>query len=87
MTDEELLAKMLDDPDLRERVGEHAATAFDSIRARGIVSEKQRAWIRGAAERLGIATAPSENLFSKLSPERQREQRERAAKVRLPWEK
>ena len=27
------------------------------------------------------------NLFSKLSPERQAEQRERASKVRLPWEK
>lgn len=27
------------------------------------------------------------NLFSKLSPERQAEQRARAAKVRLPWEK
>lgn len=26
------------------------------------------------------------NLFSKLSPERQAEQRARAAKVRLPWE-
>ncbi len=34
--------------------------------------------------------APEEraaNLFSKLSPERQAEQRARAAKVRLPWEK
>ena len=33
--------------------------------------------------------APDEkakNLFSKLSPERQAEQRARAAKVRLPWE-
>jgi hypothetical protein len=27
------------------------------------------------------------NLFSSLSPEEQRKQRERAAKVRLPWEK
>ena len=35
-------------------------------------------------------TAPDEkpaNLFSRLSPERQAEQRERAAKIRLPWEK
>ena len=29
----------------------------------------------------------AQNLFSKLSPERQAEQRARAAKVRLPWEK
>lgn len=28
----------------------------------------------------------TENLFSKLSPERQAEQRARAAKVKLPWE-
>jgi hypothetical protein len=26
------------------------------------------------------------NLFSNLSPERQKEQRERAARVKLPWE-
>lgn len=34
--------------------------------------------------------APEEkpaNLFSKLSPERQAEQRARASKIRLPWEK
>jgi hypothetical protein len=34
-------------------------------------------------------TSPDEkpaNLFSKLSPERQAEQRARAAKVKLPWE-
>lgn len=29
----------------------------------------------------------TENLFSKLSPERQAEQRERAAKVKFPWER
>jgi|WetSurMetagenome_2_1015567.scaffolds.fasta_scaffold366173_2 hypothetical protein len=29
----------------------------------------------------------AQNLFSKLSPERQAEQRARAAKVKLPWEK
>lgn len=28
----------------------------------------------------------AQNLFSKLSPERQAEQRERAKKVRLPWD-
>lgn len=28
----------------------------------------------------------SKNLFSKLSPERQAEQRERASRVKLPWE-
>lgn len=29
----------------------------------------------------------AQNLFSKLSPERQAEQRARAAKVKLPWER
>lgn len=29
----------------------------------------------------------TENLFSKLSPERQAEQRERAKRVKLPWER
>jgi hypothetical protein len=35
----------------------------------------------------GAPDEKTENLFSKLSPERQAEQRARAAKVRLPWEK
>jgi hypothetical protein len=35
----------------------------------------------------GAPDEKSANLFSKLSPERQAEQRERASRVRLPWEK
>lgn len=50
------------------------------------LSDKQKKWLYGVAERLGIATAPSENLFSSLSPERQAEQRRAAARVKLPWE-
>lgn len=39
--------------------------------------------LRGRAE----PDEKAANLFSKLSPERQAEQRARAAKVKLPWEK
>jgi hypothetical protein len=35
----------------------------------------------------GAPDVKTENLFSRLSPERQAEQRARAARVRLPWEK
>lgn len=54
-------------------------------------SEKQRGKIKDIwqAADLRKRVAPDEkveNLFSKLSPERQAEQRERAKKVRLPWE-
>lgn len=51
------------------------------------LSDKQRKWLYGVAERCGVATAPSENLFSSLSPERQAEQRARAERVKLPWER
>lgn len=64
-----------------------ALSAFSEWRAGDFtLSDKQRKWLYGVAERLGVATAPSENLFSQLSPARQAEQRARAAKVRLPWE-
>jgi hypothetical protein len=55
-------------------------------------SEKQRMKIKDIwhAVDLRKRERPDEkpaNLFSKLSPARQAEMRERAAKVRLPWEK
>lgn len=37
-------------------------------------------------KRSGPTSNKPENLFSKLSPERQAEQRARAARVKLPWE-
>lgn len=54
-------------------------------------SEKQREKIKDIwqAADLRNRVAPdekNENLFSKLSPERQAEQRERANRVKLPWE-
>lgn len=50
------------------------------------LSDKQKAWLYGVAERLGLMVAPGENLFSKLSPFEQRRQREKAKAI-LPWEK
>jgi hypothetical protein len=55
-------------------------------------SAKQRAkiaevWHAIDLRKRGAPDEKTENLFSKLSPERQAEQRARAAKVRLPWEK
>ena len=35
----------------------------------------------------GAPDEKTENLFSKLSPERQAEQRERASRIKLPWER
>ena len=54
-------------------------------------TEKQRSKIKDIwqAADLRKRAAPDEkpaNLFSNLSPQRQAEQRERAKKVRLPWE-
>lgn len=54
-------------------------------------SPKQRAKIKDVwhAADLRKRAAPDEkvvNLFSNLSPERQAEQRARAARVKLPWE-
>lgn len=55
-------------------------------------SEKQREKIKEIWQAVDLRkrTVPderTENLFSKLSPERQAEQLERAKRVRLPWEK
>lgn len=49
------------------------------------LTDKQRAWIRDVAERLGIQVAPARNVFSSMS---RREQEEHRAQVRtqLPWE-
>jgi hypothetical protein len=55
-------------------------------------STKQREKIKEVWQAVDLRKrgAPDEkaaNLFSKLSPERQAEQRERASRVRLPWDK
>jgi hypothetical protein len=87
LTDDELLEQLLG-PDYIDRLSPTAREAFTGWRdGERHLSEKMQKWLRGEAERVGLQTAPSENIFSALSPARQAEQRARAAKVKLPWEK
>lgn len=84
LTDEELLARLLEEP---ERLSEREVEVFASMSEfSGALSEKQRRWIRSVAERLGIQAAPSENTFSELPPEAQRQHRLQV-RTRLPWER
>lgn len=57
-----------------------------------VFSEAQRAklkeiWQAADLRKRARPDEQTQNLFSSLSPERQAEQRARAAKVKLPWEK
>lgn len=82
-TDEELLSRLLEEP---ERLSEREVEVFSSMSEfSGALSEKQRRWIRSVADRLGIQIASSENTFSELPPEVQREHRLQV-RTRLPWE-
>jgi hypothetical protein len=76
--------------DMRYRLRSGPAQPDDPVRVgawrdRGALSEKQAAWVRGAAERLGLLTAGAANTFSSWSPERQAAERARV-KTRLPFE-
>lgn len=89
----QLLDQMLDETEWREKLSDEQRQAFEEIRTRASkravfeLTEKQSQWVLGVAARIGLIGAePSENLFSSLTPERQAEQRARAAKIRLPWE-
>lgn len=87
LTDGQLLLRMVE-PEFAERLGEREREVFETWVAESRpLTPKMREWIRDSAERLGIQVAPGKNLFSALSPERQREQLARAARVKLPWEK
>lgn len=73
-----------------EELTEQAQVAFEEWRRRAerTLTEPQRKWLFGVAERLGVVTAaPSENLFSGMSPEKQAAQRKAAERIKLPWEK
>jgi hypothetical protein len=92
--EKKLLDQMLDETEWREKLSDAQLEAFEQIRARAskasvfVLTEKQSKWVLGVSARIGLIGAePSENLFSRLTPERQAEQRARAAKVKLPWEK
>lgn len=86
LSDRELLVVILDEHDAKlTGAALHAFTEWrDSERT---LTDKQKKWLYGVADRLGVQVAPSENIFSSLPPAEQRRQRERAAAVKLPWEK
>lgn len=79
---ETMLSEHQEQLSVRER-----ETFEDMLGQRWAFSPRQAQWIHSAAERLGLETAPSANLFSNMDPEKQERQRAAAAKVKLPWEK
>lgn len=87
LTDEELLARVLDEH--AEEIAPKEFEAFESMRERlqegWMLSDKQRSWIQGVAERLRIQVAGARNLFSKMPKHVQAEHR-RKVKTQLPWE-
>jgi hypothetical protein len=86
MTDLELAQAILEQHG--DRITGAATRAFRQwIERETVLTEKQQKWLYGVAERCGLIVAPAENIFSSMSPEKQAEQRARAAKVKLPWEK
>lgn len=88
LSDHELLARILEVDDLAERLCSREREAFESMRDQNYpLTQKQLDWIRSKGEQLGIQTAPARNSFSALTPEKQAEHRERAAAVKLPWER
>ncbi len=83
---EKLLDELLTEH--REKLFANQLQAFEGMREQpGDISEKQAKWIFGVGERRGLVVAPSENIFSAMSPEKQAAQRAAAARVKLPWEK
>lgn len=93
MTDEETIRLVLERDEQNEledkrtlHSGERKAFRDMLARAKPL-SDKQRAWVYGAGNRLGLAlVAPAANVFSSLAPKVQEKERERAAAVVLPWE-
>lgn len=89
LTDLQLLERLCEEPYL-SKLGQKAAEAFPKWLAEGrTLTPGMRRWLRGVGERMGLQVAPSENLFSQLTPEEQERQRKRAAEFapKLPWEK
>lgn len=81
----ELIEQLLALPE--GRLSDAQREAFQGMLDRGWpLTDKQLHWVNGVAERLGLQVAPSENLFSAMSPEKQAAQRARAKGI-LPWEK
>ena len=73
--------------DYRDDLNQNQRQAFDGMRDLENLSQKQEQWVYAVAERFGLTVAPATNVFSEMSEKKQREHLERAAKVKLPWEK
>lgn len=87
-SDAELLRRLLDD--YIDELNDKEMEAFSDMAERGRfpLSDKQRGWLERVAARVGaIGAASSENTFSNMDPKKQREQRQHAASVVLPWER
>ncbi len=84
-TDEELLARMLDDK-YADALSDKERAVFASMRAGAQLWPKQRNWVRSVAERLGIQVAPSRNEFSALPAAKKKENLKRV-RTQLPWER
>ena len=82
MTDDQLIQTML--RDYSEDLTDNQREAFADMEGRAL-SEKQRQWVHGVAERLGIHVAGAENAFSAL-PEAVQREHLAAVRTRLPWE-
>lgn len=86
MKDKALLDRVLA---LEEKLTGRQLAAFEEMRESGHhLSDKQRLWIEQVlAIHDETYASPPVNTFSSLSPEKQKEQRKKAAKVQLPWER
>lgn len=86
----EILDELLENHE--DKLDDESVEAFSEWRyllstgKRKSLTPKQRQWLMDRAERLEVTSPETANLFSSLSPERQAEQRAKAAKI-LPWEK
>jgi hypothetical protein len=89
LTDEELLDAIVAAKEKLEALSSKEAAAFEDMNERvasgAPLSKKQRAWIQGVAERLGIQVAPAQNLFSEMEPDK-RQENLAYVRTKLPWE-
>jgi hypothetical protein len=91
VTDDEIILAVLERDERNEAEGGPTLSdlereAFPGMRGRRCLTDKQKAWFRDAAARLGVEL-PAENLFSSLSEKEKKEHARRAKSVELPWEK
>lgn len=88
LTDIELLNTVL-----ALELSDNESRAFESMQDdllkgnRAFLSRSQRRWAESRLESRDDFVPEPKNIFSGMSPERQAEEKERAAAVVLPWER